>query len=312
MYKFRLVTLLLAFCLNNTFSFAQDLLSELDKDAPKQKEFTSYTFKASRLINSSTIESLGQGVLDFRIAHRFGQLSQGIENFYGVDNAVTKLSIDYGITPRIMVGIGHSAFNKEDDGFVKVKILAQSPNHMPVTVSYFGGVSIETMPAPTLPLPTDTWNFSSRLFYAHQILIAKKFNPNFSLQIMPTLIHYNIVDSSSFDNNTFALGIGGRIKITKRAAISAEYYYRLNNTNMLVYGQPTYNAFSIAYELETGGHVFQFVISNAQALTERSFIGQCTDTWSKNQLHLGFNISRVFTIIKPKGYTEKDDDDKKW
>ena len=128
---------------------------------------------------------------------------------------------------------------------------------------------------------------------------------------MPTLIHYNLVDSTKFSNNTFAIGIGGRAKITKRAAITAEYYYRLNNTNLLVNGQPTYNAFAIGYELETGGHVFQLMVTNSQGLSERTFVGQTTDMWSKNQVHIGFNISRVFTIVKPKGYADENDK-KKW
>ena len=315
MLKQRISAALIAlFAISYSTAFAQDnLLDELEKDAPKTKDYAFATFKSTRLINGSSIECVGVGVLDFRISHRFGQVNQGIENFYGIDNAVTKLSLDYGITKWLMVGIGHSVFNKEDDGSLKIKILRQQNNGgMPFTVTYFGAMSIETMPTPTLPDSTYKWLFSNRLFYTNQLLIGRKFNDKLSLQIMPTIVHYNLVDSSQYSNNTFALGVGGRIKITKRSAITAEYYFRLNNTDMHVSGQPTYNSFSVGFEAETGGHVFQLMVTNSTGINERNFIGQSTDSWSKNQLHIGFNISRVFTIIEPKGYVKEKPEEKKW
>lgn len=298
-------SILLSFSISS--SFAQDLFAELEKDTPKQTNYTFATFKSTRLINGSSIECLGAGVLDFRIAHRFGSLNSGIDGFYGIDNAYTKLCLDYGITRWLMVGIGHSAFNKEDDGFLKLKLLRQKTGGgMPITLSYFAGASIETMPAPVLADSSYKWLLSNRLYYAHQLMIARKFNDRISIQLMPGVVHYNLVDSSKFKNNTLILGIGGRVKLTKRSAITAEYFYRLNNTTLTVNKQPTYNSFSLGFEIETGGHVFQLMVTNSQGITERTFMGQTTDSWSNNQLHVGFNMSRVFTVIKPKGYVEKE------
>ncbi len=292
-------------------SFAQDdsLLNMLNTGVKPKKEPVSATFKATRIIDGSSVENLGAGILDFRILHRFGQLNQGASNFYGLDDATTKLDLDYGITKWLMVGIGHNVLNKEDDGLLKIKLLQQQNIGMPVTVSYAGALSIQTTPAPTLPTG-DTWKFTNRLYYTNQILIARKFSNSFSLQLMPSIVHYNLVDSTKFSNNTFALGAGGRLKVSKRIAITGEYYYRLNNTDMLYNGLPTYNSFSVGIDIETGGHVFQLMFTNSQGLSERSFIGQTTDSWSKGQIHFGFNISRVFTIVKPKEF--KDADSKKW
>jgi len=316
MRKNSLIGLCLAVTLFSAIkSSAQDLMAELNNDLPKQKNYAFATFKSTRLIDGATVECLGQGVLDFRISHRFGDVSQGLSDFYGMDNALTRLSLDYGVNKWLMVGIAHNVFDKEDNGDIKIKLLRQQiGGGSPVTVSYFGSISVQTTPAPTLPDSTYKWLFSNRLYFANQILIGRKFSKTFSFQLMPTLVHYNLVDSSKFSNNTFALGAGFRWMFTRSSAVTAEYYYRLNNTNMLVQGQPTYNVFSIGYEVETGGHVFQVMLTNAQGLTERTFIGQTTQSWSKQQLHLGFNISRVFTIVKPKGYVApaKDGDDKKW
>jgi len=302
--SFLLAVLLISIAM---ISYAQDendsLLNELNDNntATLKNENVIATFKATRIIDGSSVENLGAGVLDFRINHRFGDLSQGVHNTFGLDNATTKLSLDYGVTKWLMVGVGHSALNNEDDGLLKAKILKQKEKGLPLTLSYGGYISIQTTPAPSLP-SGDTWKFSNRLYYANQLLIARKFNDWFSLQLMPTIVHYNGVDSSKFSNNTIAVGIGGRVKVSKRIAITSEYYYRATNADLLYVGQTTYNALSIGIDIETGGHVFQLVFTNSQGLSERSFIGQTTDSWSKGNIHFGFNISRVFTVVKPKEF----------
>jgi hypothetical protein len=281
-----------------------ELMDELDSQAaagPVKRAPVTAAFKATRIINSNSVQNLAAGVLDFRISHRFGQLNEGTQNFFGLDNATTRLGLDYGITKWLMVGIGHSTYNKENDGFLKARILQQRKGGMPITLSYVGEMSVQGTPAPTLPAG-DTWKFSNKLYYAHQLLIARKITSDLSLQLIPTIVHYNLVDSSKWDNNTLAIGIGGRMKVSKRIAITAEYFYRLNNTDMQVAGQPTYNSLSVGIDIETGGHVFQLVFSNSQGMTERTYIGQTTDSWGKGALHFGFNISRVFTIVKPKEF----------
>ena len=123
-----------------TASFAQadSLMNMLNNGAPVKNEPVAATFKATRIIDGSSVENLGAGVLDFRISHRFGDLSQGSQNFFGLDNATTRIGLDYGITKWLMVGLGHSTFNKEDDGFLKIKLLRQKKTGMPITLSYAG------------------------------------------------------------------------------------------------------------------------------------------------------------------------------
>jgi hypothetical protein len=305
MRKIYLLSVLFSFTINTLLAQADSLMDMLNSGNHSQKkEIVTATFKATRIIDGSSIENLGSGVLDFRISHRFGDLNQGTTNFFGLDNATTRIGLDYGITSWLMVGLGHSTLNKENDGFAKVKLLKQRIDGTPVSISYAGSISSQTTPAPTLPAG-ETWQYSNRLYYTNQLLIARKFSNKFSLQIMPTIVHYNLVDSSKFSNNTIAIGIGGRIKVSHRIAITGEYYYRVTNADLLVNGQPTYNALSVGIDIETGGHVVQLMITNSQGLTDRTFIGETTDSWSKGGLHFGFNISRVFTIIKPKEFQGK-------
>ena len=303
----KLLTLTAAFIATFSFAFGQDdgdsMLKMLD-DGTKtaQKEEVNYTFKTTRLIDGSTTESLGTGVLDLRICHRFGRINEGIGNFYGIDNANTRLGLDYGITKCIMIGLGHNVLGKENDGFVKIKILKQRKEGMPITLSFYGGMSIQTIKAPDLPSPDQKYLFSNRLCYFNQLLIARKFSDRLSLMLMPSILHCNLVDSAKYNNNTIALGVGGRIKLSKRVAFTGEYYYRFTGKDNYVGSQKTYNSLSFGFDIETGGHVFQLHITNSPGISERVMLGQTTDSWANGDIHYGFNISRVFTIVKPKEF----------
>ncbi len=258
------------------------------------------TFKTSRLIDGHTVETTQAGVLDLKISHRFSQLNQGFYNMFGFDVASMRIGVDYGITNRFTIGGGRSTFEKQYDGFLKYKFLWQSEGegNIPVSVALLSSVMLET---DTLALKTEkkisvSPSFANKFSYAYQVLIARKFSPAFSLQLMPTLIHENIVDSSFNQNNIFAIGGGARFKLTPHSGINIEYYYVLPGTKL----PGTYNTLSIGYEIETAGHVFQLHFTNSTGMTERSFIAENTGRWSKGDIHFGFNISRVFTIKKPK------------
>lgn len=272
-----------------------------DNKAKAQASYTSATFKATRIINGHSVETDGKGVLDFRISHHFGALNQGVKNFFGLDNAVTKLGFDYGVTNWLAVGFGRSTLDKEFDGFLKAKLYRQTDNgRHPFTLTYVGAMYIQSTEAPALQ-PGQEYPFSNRISYMHQLLIARKFSNRVSLQLMPTLIHYNLVNTTAEPNNTLALGIGGRIKLSKRIAVTGEYYYRIPGQLLEGY----HNALSLGLDIETGGHVFQLFFTNASGINERAAIGQVTDTWGftkEDGIHFGFNISRVFTIVRPKEF----------
>lgn len=290
------------------YAQADKLMDMLDEGEDKnKKEEVTATFKATRLINNSTVENLAHGVLDFRILHRFGRVSDGEQNFFGIDNATTRIGLDYGVTRWLMVGIGHNTFRKANDGFMKVRLLPQQTNGIPVTITYFGGVSVDGGEEPKLPNGWEYY-FTNRMAFTHQLLIARKFSNRLSLQLMPSLVHFNLVDSAKFDNNTISIGIGGRIKVSRRVAITGEYHYRITNSDITYAGSKTYNSLSLGADIETGGHVFQLFFTNSSGITEPAMMNQTTDTWSKGQLHFGFNISRVFTVVKPKEFK----DGKKW
>lgn len=290
---------------NDTKSGDDDLMAMLENEvAGPAREYTTATFKTTRIANGHSIENTAKGVLDFRVNHRFGLINSGLKDFFGLDGATTRIGFDYGITDWLMVGFGRSSFMKEYDGFAKVRILRQGENGgMPFSLSYMGAVSVLTNEV-NLP-DTLEYFFSNRLAYVNQILIARKFSNALSLQLMPTHVHYNLVNYKNEPNDVIALGIGGRLKLSNRISLTAEYYYQFEETKRFVEGQPgtmTRNPLTIGLDIETGGHVFQLLFSNSTAISERNLVGQTVNDWGKGDIHFGFNISRVFTIVKPKGF----------
>ena len=249
------------------------------------------TFKALYIVNLKTIEAPAAGALNVEIQHRFGSLNSGGYNLFGLDNATLRLGLDYGISDRLAVGIGRSSFYKTYDGYLKFKLLRQTDHsmHMPVSVSLLGSLSYYA----DTSLGKKNLSDNSRFSYTTQIMIARKFNSLFSLEIVPTFIHYNMVPNTADKNNVFALAGGARMKISNRMALTAEYDYLFPNQLTT----PTVNhSLSFGWDIETGGHVFQLVFSNSQFLTESQFIGQMPISINKGDIYFGFNISRNFNL----------------
>ncbi|WP_201977330.1 DUF5777 family beta-barrel protein [Hymenobacter rubidus] len=270
-----------------------DLLNDLEKQTADstKREPVAATFKGTHIINSQSVETPGEGTLAFLIQHRFGTLNSGAYNFFGLDQAVLRLSFEYGITSRLAVGVGRSSQEKTFDGFVKYRALQQTSgaHPMPVSVTLFASSAITTLKFGTA---TQERNTSSRLDYAYQVLVARKFSPSLSVQLMPTLIHRNYTPLAGMQNDVYAIGAGLRQKLTKRIALTADYFYLLPG-----YAADHYtNALGLGVDIETGGHVFQLHFTNSSGMVEKFFVPQTTGNFFKGDIYFGFTVARNFTV----------------
>ena len=273
----------------------EDLLKLVGGDEKPKKERIKYAFKSPRVINGHSIEFLNPGTMDFRILHRFGQLNKGYENFFGLDQASMRMGFDFGILHNLMAGIGRSTYKKELDGYFKYAPIRQStgPWSSPVTVAFVAGMTLDGLPWSD---PNRKNFYTSRLAYYFQAIIGRKFSKSFSLQLSPTMVHKNIVPLETDPNNIYALGVGGRLKLSKRIALTWDYSH-------VIIGMPDsgyYHPLSVGFDIETGGHVFQLHFSNSTGMNERAFITETTNQWGKGEIRFGFNLSRVFQIRKNK------------
>ena len=289
-----------------------DLLQMLNEEQSKEPTYTMATFKASRLINGQTIETISKNHLNFWISHRFGAVNSGfIANFFGLDEAKIRLGLEYGLTDQWLVGAGRSSLDKTYDLYTKYKVLRQS-NRMPVTVTGLAGWAINTMETGYGMQSGAEMRFNTnmeRYSYLGQVMIARKVNENLSIQVMPTVIHYNKVEDPSISNDVMALGVGGRYKLTKRFTLSGEYYHAFSDPNAYQASTgkayPYHDAISIGVDIETGGHVFQLHFTNSRGMIESQFIGQTVGAWEKADIFYGFNIARTFSFDKGAKHKDK-------
>jgi hypothetical protein len=310
-FKILAVFVLTAFTLK---SQEEDLLSLIaENDQGPKKVYA--TFKTMRIANAQTIETVKKKHLDFRILHRFGNIydatvpnpiNNTFQTFFGFDQVTDiRFSFDYGLTDNLCIGIGRSKMNKLFDGNFKWRFLEQTTDFkIPVSIALFESVGYSFAPTNELysgiqkDFETDERH---RFSYCTQLIIASKVTDWLSLELLPTYMYRNFIkesynaNSSEADvNGFFSLGFGGRLKLSKRFSIIGDYFlnfapYYINNPSVTL-------PLALGFEVETGGHVFSLLFTNASGIIENNFLPYTTDSWSDGQIKFGFCISRTFAL----------------
>ncbi|MFN3951433.1 MAG: DUF5777 family beta-barrel protein [Thermaurantimonas sp.] len=273
-----------------------DLLEEDISDQKSGKEYVFATFKGTKVINNQSNEIPAKGVLQFMILHRFGSFNNDFfHNFFGLDNAQVRLSLDYSPLSWLNIGVGRASLFKMYDLWYKAPVVRQIRNGWPVGVTLYGSANYigSRWPNDGLErLATD------RLIYVNQILFSHKAGENLSILIAPAVVHYNLRQSNQQPNTIATLTVGGRYKLSRRISVNAEYSPMINR-NLSWDGtqtQPFNNALSLGFDIETGGHVFQLHLTNSRGLSDPIWMTQTTGNWLDGEIYFGFNISRVFTL----------------
>ena len=277
----------------NLCFFALTVFSQNDADqylSSDEKEYVNYSFKTNRVINLHSLENTAHGVLDFKISHRFGPVNNGFYDLFGLDYATQRIGFDYGVTDRFCVGVNRNSVGKAFDGFLKYKILRQSKGKkaMPITLLALTSAAHETV--------KNGFSWKTRMFYTSQLIIGRKFNDFITVELAPTHIRRNAVQTAAEKFDVFALGFGGRVRLSRRLTFNAEYCYVLPDQLAPEFK----NSLSVGLDIETGGHVFQLHFTNSTSMSEYGYFTQTTDSWTKSGIRFGFNVSRVFTLYDPK------------
>ncbi|MDX1905677.1 MAG: DUF5777 family beta-barrel protein [Bacteroidia bacterium] len=285
----------------------EDLMGLLDEMEEKTHDYSYAAFKTVRIVNGHSIEIPAPGVLQMLISHRFGRVNTGIYDLFGLDQANMRMGFEYGLSPHLCVGIGRSNIGKTYDSFLKIKLLRQQTGKRNIPITLAGVSSIQASMLKWADLDRVNY-FTSRLSYSHQLLIARKFSDRFSFQLMPTMVHRNLVATTAEDNDVFAVGAGARYKLSGSVTLNAEYYYLLPS-----YTADTYeNSLSIGVDIETGGHVFQLLFTNSLGMTENQYVANTDGRWENGDIHFGFNLARVFTVSDQHNKAPKGESEKAW
>ena len=286
---------------------SQNLLEIASGQMPEPEAKVSATFKTTRVINAQTNETVHKRTLDFRVGHRFGNVGSesngGVHTLYGLDAATDiRIALEYGITDRLMAGVARYKRYENLEGLVKYRLFEQTnDNKIPVAVTAFANVSFspERDVLGIYKIVNEDGSTTSkplrRMTYCTQLILARKFSSKFSIAFIPAYVHRNYVIINEDENDVFALGAAGRFKITKSTTVIADYFfnfsqYRRDNSD--VYFDPL----GVGFEIETGGHVFTIMFTNAPGILENDFLVNTTDTWEKGGFKFSFNISRNFKL----------------
>ncbi|WP_299181563.1 DUF5777 family beta-barrel protein [uncultured Chryseobacterium sp.] len=277
-------TLLFLSILFSGFACAQeDLLKDIDTLKTTENS-QQPAFKALQVVTGQSTKLTAKNEWYIVVAHRFGDISTGFKDFFGLDDASTKLGVIYGVTDNISLNLSRETLMKTFELGAKYNLVKQSDN-FPVNIVGYNVMALNT------ELDKDNYphlRFGNRLSYLTQALISRRFDDNFSLQLTPSYVHKNLYDQNIEDKDQFLAGLGGRYKISKRISINAEYFVNFDHHSFYK------NPLSIGMDIETGGHVFQLLFTNSQINSDIGYLTNATGKWEKGQIFFGFNLYRVF------------------
>lgn len=260
-----------------------DLLDELDGDAT-DSSYELPAFKAMKIGNLQSTKMADKGDFYFIVSHRFGALKEGFDTFLGLDEASTKIQLLYSFWDGVQLSISRESYNRTLAASAKIRLARQSSS-MPFNIVTYGTINRNTLIDETV---FPGLKSSDRYSYATQLLISRRFSDKFSFEIAPTYVRENLQNLNvvpEANHNQHALGFGGRYKLSKRMSFNAEYIYNMSRPD----GSPFENAYAFGLDIETGGHVFQLLFTNAQSTNAPGFINN-----AEGDILFGFNVVRVF------------------
>lgn len=268
-----------------------------------QEELVIQTFRNTRVINSHSIETLPANKMDFRIAHRFGDIAGdagGWPSFFGLENASDVLiGFEYGMTDNFTVGInrakGAGPLKQNVNVLTKFKIIKQEVNgNNPFSLAVVGNASISTMPKGPEGTLAEFSKFEHRLGYHLGLHVARKFSERFSLQLHGAWTYRNLVGNNDV-NDLVSIGGAFRFQMTKAMGLIVDANLPFSSIRTTENGY--YPAIGIGIEFDTGGgHTFQMNFTNATGLVENDFIPNTRTNWLDGEYRLGFTISRLFSL----------------
>ena len=279
-----------------------DLFEELNSLVIDEVIYSPPTFKTLQIANLQSTKMVEEKEFFMVVAHRFGYLKEGVREFYGLDQANTKIQFLYGINKRFQVGVSRDSYEKTYSGTIKIGIKKQSDS-FPINLVLYNSMDINTL---LNKLSYPGLLFFDRFAYTTQVLISRRFSEKLSMEIAAIYVRQNLIDLNYTKNlilpsasnldfitepwNQYLMAVGGRYKFFKRISLNMDYAYNFSKNKNSLY----FNPFTIGIDIETGGHVFQLLFTNSRASNDASFLTETIGNWLNGDVSFGFNIVRVF------------------
>jgi len=268
--------------------FSQDKVKDSVQDKPERP-----AFESSFIIDNPTNILFSKNTLEVTMAHRFGLINGGTNDLAGFwAPANIRIGVSYAIHERLTIGYGTTKFDRLQDFNWKVGILKQTrSNRIPVSIAYYGNFTIDARTKDNFMLDQHRYSFFN------QLIIAKRFSPNVSLQIAPSVSHYNVVESY-MENDRIAIAFGGRVKVSPNTAILFDYSQPITKFEDPERPEVDLNlpGVSLGVEFATSAHAFQLFVSNYNGIVPQKNYMFNTHDFFDGDFLIGFNITRLYNF----------------
>jgi hypothetical protein len=238
-----------------------------------------------------------KGSLEMFIQHRFGTVNNGSKDMFGLfAPSNIRLGLNFVVLNKLNVGAGLTKERMQVDMNAKYAIFKQrEDNKMPVSVSVFGNIVIDSR---------NSSNFRygvHRFSYFSQVLVARKITERLSAQASGSLSWFNNVEGyvnskgeivNKMKNQHLAVAVMGRYKFSDKSAVVVNYDQPLTQ-------HPTNNPhpnISFGLETVTDSHAFQVFAGNYYGIVPQSNNMFNQNDYTKGQFVIGFNITRLWAF----------------
>lgn len=294
-YKFIFLIMFITSSIN-----AQNLLEKLDKEFNVEEIDEIATFKTTRIGLSHSIETRKKGALQLSLYFRYWDTNAPSGQNFLADKVSTRYGLDYAFTDNFTLGIGYTNYDKLVDGYFKYQLLKQTKdsNKRWFSLTLVQTISHQELTSTIYDVYESVTTSENSYAFVTQALFARKFNPNLSLQITPSFIYRNKNNENDDPTSQFAIGIGGRHRLSKHTSFVSEYNYVLNSIDSI----ETYNTFLVGINWEVRNFIFQFHLTNARSFAEDLFLTKTTNNFNFRDpnLHFGFNTTYVIQTKRRK------------
>jgi hypothetical protein len=287
------ITLQFICCVEKSFSQSDPLALD---DLVTGSVFVNEAFNGSYIINNQSSNVLEGGRLNFLILHRFGEISDGPFNAYGLDYASMRMGFEYGVTNKLTAAIGRTSTGKNYDAHLKYRIQTQKrggTNNFPVSIVAFSSVAFSASERKRQNAVYKSDPLINHLVYTSELIISRQFSEQFAFEIIPAWVHRNSVNEPTTSHDIYALSGAFRLKVTERIHLTGDYGYILNNSDKI-----QVNPLGVGIDIVTGGHTFHVYVTNSAGMIEKEFLTATEGIVEKGNLRIGFTMSRAF-ILKP-------------
>ena len=257
-------------------------------------------FETLTLIDNQTTFNPYKGALNLEIQHRFAQIKE-ISDIYGIfGSANTRIGLSFGITDKIMVGLGTTRSYMQQDLNWKYSILTQKTSGMPISLSYFGNAVLDARDSKYFG-PEDEYKYIYRFSYLNQLIVASKIGEKIGIQVAPTFVYYNAVPEG-YRNDNYSVDVGAKFQVFGFHSIILEYDQPLAQPqdmlddagNVEIEGKTIYPNLAFGVEIGTSTHSFRVFVSNYNNIVKNRSVAFNDRSIKEGDFQFGFNISIRF------------------